>query len=194
MQKQLLNASSEWLRLETNLSSPTELLLLLDDIEAGKNLPQYYLYTDGSSSHITREGGWAYIILSEDGFETQDFGYVTDTTNNGMELRAAIEGLKYMNKYNESYIHLYSDSAYVINTLANSWWKEWLSRGWRSMSGEPTPNTTLWTELISLYETHVVNLVKIRGHSGDKMNDYCDKLAKAARKNQGEVTIEEFEL
>jgi len=150
-----------------------------------QDLPLYHLYTDGSSSHVTNEGGWAYIILGEEGFISQDYGYEIGATNNSMELKAAIEGIKSLvNKKCE--IELYSDSAYMINTLKNSWWKDWEKNNWVKRNGIATPNAILWKELISLLDVNPVTFIKVKAHSGDKLNDYCDKLAKEARKSQGE--------
>lgn len=147
--------------------------------------PLYYLYTDGSSSHITNEGGWAYIILSDEGFITQDYGYEVGATNNSMELKAAVEGIKSLSD-KKCKIELYSDSAYMINSLKNQWWKDWEKNGWTKRNGEVTPNSALWKELILLLEKNEVQFIKVKAHSGDKLNDYCDKLAKEARKSLGE--------
>ena len=151
----------------------------------GENLPLFYLYTDGSSSHITNEGGWSYILLGEEGFVTQNYGYETDATNNSMELKAAIEGIKYLSEI-ECEIEVYSDSAYMINSIKNDWWKEWEKNNWTKKNGKATPNSLLWRELVSLLDTNKITFIKVKAHSGDKLNDYCDKLAKEARKSQGE--------
>lgn len=148
------------------------------------SLPLFYLYTDGSSSHITNEGGWSYIILSDEGFVTQNYGYEALATNNSMELKAAIEGIKYLSNQ-DCRIQLYSDSAYMINSLRNEWWKDWDKNGWLKKNGQPTPNSLLWKELIELLKINQVDFIKVKAHSGDKLNDYCDKLAKEARKSQG---------
>jgi ribonuclease HI len=153
------------------------------------DLPLFHLYTDGSSSHITNEGGWAYIIYSDDGFVTQDYGYEKTATNNSMELKAAIEGIWHLASQ-KCHINLYSDSAYMINTLRNEWWKDWEKNGWVKRDGVPTPNSGYWRELIYLLKFNPISLIKVKAHSGDKLNDYCDKLAKEARKTQGLGVIE----
>ena len=149
------------------------------------DLPLFYLYTDGSSSHVTHEGGWAYIIFSEDGFVTQNYGYEILATNNSMELKAAIEGIKFLSNQ-KCQIELYSDAAYLINSIKNDWWKEWAKNGWKKHNGQVTPNSGFWQELVSLLEINSVEFIKVKAHSGDKLNDYCDKLAKEARKNKGD--------
>jgi ribonuclease HI len=147
------------------------------------------LYTDGSSSHITHEGGWSYIIFDDKGFFAQGYGYEQTATNNSMELKAAIEGISFLSSNKQCEINLYSDSAYMINTLRHEWWKDWQKNGWVKRDGTPTPNNGFWQELISLLEINPVSLIKVKAHSGDKLNDYCDKLAKEARKSQGQSLI-----
>lgn len=147
--------------------------------------PLFYLYTDGSSSHITGEGGWAYIILSDEGFITQDYGYEKGATNNSMELKAAIEGIKHLSD-KKCKVEIYSDSAYMINSIKNGWWKDWEKNDWVKRNGEKTPNSTLWKELVTLLDSMEVDFIKVKAHSGDKLNDYCDKLAKEARKCEGQ--------
>lgn len=102
-----------------------------------------------------------------------------------MELKAAVEGIKHLSN-KKCKIELYSDSAYMINSLKNEWWKDWEKNGWMKRNGEVTPNSSLWKELILLLEINKVEFIKVKAHSGDKLNDYCDKLAKEARKSLGE--------
>jgi len=153
-----------------------------------QDLPLYHLYTDGSSSHITHEGGWAYVIYSEEGFLTQDYGYEPIATNNSMELKAAIEGIWHLAPQ-KCQINLYSDSAYMINTLRHGWWKDWEKNGWVKKNGIPTPNSAYWRELTYLLKFNPVECIKVKAHSGDKFNEYCDKLAKEARVTKGKGQI-----
>jgi ribonuclease HI len=154
-----------------------------------QDLPLYHLYTDGSSSHITHEGGWSYVIYSEEGFITQDYGYEPVATNNSMELKAAIEGIRFLSN-RKCKINLYSDSAYMINTLRHQWWIDWEKNGWVKKNGVPTPNSIYWKQLISLLKNNPVECIKVKAHSGDKLNDYCDKLAKEARVTKGNSNIQ----
>lgn len=141
----------------------------------------YHLYADGSASHITQDGGWAYILSSENGIVAQDSGYTCPATNNAMELQAVIEGLKYLKA--PSVVKVYSDSAYVVNAMSKQWWVEWKNNNWVKKTGGVTPNAQLWEELIKLSEFHTeVEFIKVRGHDGDELNERCDKLAKQARK------------
>lgn len=143
-------------------------------------LPDVSIYTDGSASHTSRYGGWSFIAIFDDGFEVIRYGSEVDTTNNAMELRAAIEGMSYFRSPKK--IKLVSDSAYLINTLEQKWWKDWEKRGFIGRNGKPTPNKELWIQLIELSKYHTIIPTKIKGHSGDINNERCDKLAKRARK------------
>ena len=158
------------------------------------DLPLYHLYTDGSSSHITNEGGWSFIIIDSKGFSAQGYGYEPKATNISMELKAAVQGLWHLSS-KKCHINLYSDSAYMINTLRNEWWRDWEKNKWVKRDGVPTPNNAYWKELIYLLNFNPLSFIKVKAHSGDKFNDYCDKLAKEARKTRGlgkiEIDLEE---
>lgn len=143
-------------------------------------LPEVTIYTDGSASHTSRWGGWAFVIIFPDGFEVERYGNTKETTNNAMELMAAVQGIKSFKSPKR--IRLISDSAYLVNTLAMQWWRDWEKRGFVNRAGSPTPNKELWQDLIELSRYHIITPVKIKGHSGDTFNDRCDKLAKMARK------------
>jgi len=142
--------------------------------------PTYHLYTDGSASHITKDGGWAFIIQSDEGLVAQDAGHVPNTTNNAMEIYAAVQGLKFFNTVSD--VKVYSDSAYVVNTMNNKWWVDWEKNNWIKHTGATTPNKDYWQELLSLIKKHDVEFIKVQGHSGDTLNERCDRLAKEARK------------
>jgi ribonuclease HI len=98
-----------------------------------------------------------------------------------MELRAAVEGLSLFGE--SHYIHLISDSAYMINSLKFGWWKEWKRLAWTNpKTHQRTPNADLWIKLIELCDFHEVEPIKVKGHDGNRLNERCDKLAKLARK------------
>jgi ribonuclease HI len=151
----------------------------------------YDLYADGSASHITRTGGWAFIIQSDEGLIAQDAGWIPETTNNQMEIIAIIEGLKSFGK-RFSHVFVYSDSAYVVNTMNNKWWEEWQKNNWKKHDGKPTPNKEQWQELIALVGKHDVEFVKVKAHDGDTLNERCDKLAKEARKFGHPLWVRDF--
>ena len=100
------------------------------------------------------------------------------TTNNRMELLAAIEGLRGTQK--PSQVELYSDSQYVLNGLKD-WIKGWKAKGWKTSSKQPVKNQDLWQELDALAQQHTVTFHWIRGHNEHPENERADKLAVAAR-------------
>jgi ribonuclease HI len=97
------------------------------------------------------------------------------TTNNRMELRAVIEGLKAL-KY-PCEVTVTTDSKYVCDGFAKNWAKGWKARGWKKADGKPALNSDLWEELLTLTETHKVKFVWVKGHNNHPENERCDKLA-----------------
>ena len=138
------------------------------------------IYTDGACSGNPGPGGYAAIIMCGESSK-EIFGAERDTTNNRMELRAAIEGLKVLTKPCE--VTLYSDSAYLVNAYLNNWVEKWKRTGWKKSGNEAVKNVDLWEEIERLKEIHVVNFVKVKGHADNKYNNRCDELAVAAIKN-----------
>lgn len=138
------------------------------------------IYTDGACSGNPGPGGYAAVIIYGDK-EKEIFGREADTTNNRMELRAAIEGLKMLTKPCE--VKLYSDSAYLVNAYNNNWVKNWKKNGWKNASKEPVKNVDLWEELENLMGIHKVEYIKVKGHADNKYNNRCDELAVAAIQN-----------
>lgn len=119
-------------------------------------------------------------MLSDQGYECEDAGHIRPATNNSMELLAIIKGLEALER--DSHVYVYSDSAYVVNAMNNGWWKDWKDNNWKKRNGAPTPNAKLWKRLVHLCRRHDIEFIKVKGHSGDTLNDRCDKLAKEARK------------
>jgi len=148
----------------------------------------YHLYADGSASHITQAGGWAFIINTDEGLLAQDAGYIDGTTNNAMEIYAVIQGLKFLlnakpkSLIKNSHTIVYSDSAYLVNTMKNNWWQEWEKNGWKKHNGKPTPNQDYWEQITKFAKEHTIEFTKVKAHDGDTLNERCDKLAKEARK------------
>jgi ribonuclease HI len=135
------------------------------------------VYTDGACSGNPGPGGWAAIVI-DDGHERELAGGETSTTNQRMELRAAIEGLSAIDGRRE--VALYSDSAYVVNCFRDRWYVRWRQNGWRNAQKKPVENRDLWEALIELAERHHVSWHKVAGHSGDPLNERVDRLARAA--------------
>lgn len=141
--------------------------------------PRVELYTDGACSGNPGPGGWAFILKHPaSGKEREGSGAEHDTTNNRMELLAAIRGLEALTK--PSRVDLYSDSQYVLNGL-KEWIKSWKARGWRTADKKPVKNQELWEELDELASRHEIRFHWVRGHSEHVENERCDRLAVAAR-------------
>ena len=137
------------------------------------------IYTDGACSGNPGPGGWA-AILAYGGAEKELSGFCADTTNNRMELLAAIEG---MNALKENCrVELYSDSAYLIDCFTKKWINGWMRNGWKKSDGKPVLNVDLWERLFELSKRHDIIWIKVRGHSDNVKNERCDELARAAIK------------
>jgi ribonuclease HI len=95
-----------------------------------------------------------------------------------MELTAAIEGLAAVP--GQRRVHLYSDSAYIVNCFRERWWERWEKNGWKNTQKQPVANRDLWEQLLALTRRHDVVWHKVRGHSGDPLNDRVDQLARDA--------------
>ena len=139
------------------------------------------LYTDGACSGNPGPGGWAAILLFG-GHEKELSGGEPRTTNNRMELTAAIRGLEALKE--PCVVELYSDSKYVIDALEKGWARSWEARGWVKGDKKPALNPDLWERLLELCRRHIVKLHWVKGHAGDRYNDRCDELAVQAAKEQ----------
>ena len=139
--------------------------------------PEVVLYTDGACSGNPGPGGWAAIII-DDAEERTLSGAELNTTNQRMELMAAIEGLRAISGRRR--VRLHSDSAYVINCFRDRWWERWERNGWLGTGKKAVTNRDLWEQLLAESRRHDVVWVKVAGHSGDLLNDRVDALARAA--------------
>jgi ribonuclease HI len=99
------------------------------------------------------------------------------TTNNRMELTAAIRGLKMLNQRCE--VRLYSDSAYMVDALTKGWLERWQLNSWRTAAKDDVKNKELWEEITALCTRHEIVWVKVKGHSDNEYNNRCDELARA---------------
>ncbi|NLY51550.1 MAG: ribonuclease HI, partial [Firmicutes bacterium] len=105
-------------------------------------------------------------------------GYEHATTNQRMEVTAAIRGLEALKR--PCSVKLHSDSAYLINAFRQNWLAKWQRNGWLNSRKEPVENQDLWKRLLELTKIHRVHWVKVQGHSDDELNNRCDYLAKQA--------------
>ena len=135
------------------------------------------VYTDGACSGNPGPGGWA-AIITEGGVERAVSGAEPHTTNQRMELRGAIEGLIAIPGRRR--VQLYTDSAYVMNCFRDRWYEKWEKNGWLGAGKKPVTNRDLWERLIAETRRHQVVWNKVRGHSGDVMNERVDELARGA--------------
>ena len=142
-----------------------------------ENLKTVEIFTDGACSGNPGPGGYG-TILRFAGHEKEFSEGFANTTNNRMELLAAITGLK--NLKEKCNVTLYSDSQYVVNGIEKGWAAKWRANGWRKSDKSPALNTDLWEELLNLIALHKVNLVWVKGHAGHAENERCDALAVAA--------------
>ncbi|MEJ2871230.1 ribonuclease H [Actinomycetospora sp. OC33-EN08] len=128
------------------------------------------VWTDGACSGNPGPGGWAWA--TRDG--RQDSGGEPATTNQRMEIRAALEAVRAL----DGPLVVVSDSTYVVNCFRDGWWKGWIARGWVTSAKKPVVSRDLWEPLITLVNDRGnVSFRWTKGHSGDEMNDLVDRLA-----------------
>lgn len=139
------------------------------------------IYTDGACKGNPGCGGWG-AWLSTDDFELELCGGELETTNNRMELTAAVEALSALTR--RCSVVLYTDSAYVRNGIT-SWIKGWKQKGWKTADGKPVKNKDLWTALDQLASVHTVEWRWVKGHSGDPGNEKADALANKGAEEVG---------
>jgi ribonuclease HI len=135
------------------------------------------IYTDGGCRGNPDIGGWG-VWLRYGEYEKKLSGAEKDTTNNRMELTAAIKALEAI-KSSDIAIDLFTDSKYVMTGI-NKWIKNWKAKGWKTANKKPVKNIDLWQRLDALNNQHNVVWHWVKGHSGDKGNDMVDSLANLA--------------
>ena len=135
------------------------------------------VYTDGACSGNPGPGGWAALIL-EDAGERVVRGAAAHTTNQRMELTAAIEALAALEGRRRVLLH--TDSSYVMNCFRDRWWARWEANGWLGAGKQSVANRDLWERLIAETRRHEVVWHKVKGHSGHPLNDRVDALAREA--------------
>jgi ribonuclease HI len=134
------------------------------------------IYTDGACRGNPGPGGWAALLVA--GTERKEVtGAEAATTNNRMELRAAIGGLTALKR--RCAVKLYTDSKYVLQGVTE-WMPNWKARGWRTAAREPVKNQDLWQELDLAVAAQDIEWIWVKGHSGHEGNEYVDQLANIA--------------
>ncbi len=137
------------------------------------------IYTDGACSGNPGKGGYGTILMAEDENgvvhkKELSQGY-NNTTNNRMELLAAIVGLEALKKPCD--VELTSDSKYLTDAFNQNWIDGWIKRGWKSANKQPVKNQDLWKRLLKAKENHNVKFIWVKGHNGHEFNERCDQLA-----------------
>ncbi len=135
------------------------------------------IYTDGACIGNPGPGGYGVVLLFGENRKELSGGFLR-TTNNRMEVLAAIEGLKLLNE--KCSVTLYSDSRYLVEAMEKGWASRWKKKGWRRNKKEKALNPDLWDALLGLCEYHAVRFEWVKGHSGNPENERCDQLATAA--------------
>ncbi len=134
------------------------------------------IYTDGACSGNPGPGGWG-AILCYGAHEKELSGGEAQTTNNRMELTAAIRALEALTE--PCAVELYTDSRYLVDAIEKGWVYGWQARGWRKPDKKPALNPDLWMALLALLERHEVRLHWVQGHAENAYNNRCDALAVA---------------
>ncbi|SMO93093.1 ribonuclease HI [Melghirimyces algeriensis] len=135
------------------------------------------IYTDGACSGNPGPGGWGAVLIYGD-HHKEITGGERKTTNNRMELTAAIEALKRLKE--PCRVKLHTDSAYMVNCFKQKWYENWEKRGWVNSRKAPVENKDLWQLLLKEVRRHDVEFVKVKGHSDVELNNRCDELARGA--------------
>lgn len=142
---------------------------------------QVYIYTDGSCDTTTGDGGWAYLLVYGKN-KKEASSFEPDTTNNRMELTAAVKALEALKEPCE--VTLTTDSQYLRKAFTEGWLEKWQRNGWKTANKDAVKNQDLWLELLELSKTHTLVWKWTEGHAGHPENERVDKLALQARKKR----------
>ncbi len=155
------------------------------------------IYTDGSArGNPDGPGGYGAVVQYTDKNGTlhereYSQGYIK-TTNNRMELMAAIAGLEALIK--PCNVKLYSDSQYLVKAFNDGWIFSWIKKGWKRSGNEPVKNKDLWERLLAAKKPHNVEFIWVKGHAGHPGNERCDILATTAADGENKITDEGLEI
>ena len=135
------------------------------------------IYTDGACSGNPGPGGYGVILKSNGNTKELSQGF-KNTTNNRMELRAVIEGLKALKE--KCNVLVYSDSKYIVDAVEKGWARRWEANNWYRNKKEKALNIDLWLDLLDILDKHQVRFRWVKGHAGHPENELCDQMAVAA--------------
>ncbi len=134
------------------------------------------IYTDGSCKNNPGPGGWGAVLMCG-GKKRELSGGEPHTTNNRMELTAAIKALEALKQPCD--VTLTTDSKYLCDGMGKGWAKSWKKRGWRKSDNSPALNPDLWERVLELCEIHSVKFEWVKGHAGHEYNERCDEMAQS---------------
>ena len=143
-------------------------------------MKEVVLYTDGACSGNPGPGGWGAVLIYKE-YKRELSGGEPMTTNNRMEIMAAICGLEALKE--PCKVDLYTDSAYLCNAFEKHWLDHWQRNGWRTSSKKDVENQDLWKRILTLTGRHQVVFHKVKGHADNALNNRCDELARTAIRN-----------
>ncbi len=149
------------------------------------------LYTDGACRGNPGKGGYGVILKYGQVEKELSAGYAC-TTNNRMELLAAIVGLEALKM--PCRVDLYSDSKYLADSITKGWVYGWKKKGWKKADNKPALNVDLWERLLPLLEIHQVEIKWIKGHAGHPKNERCDFLATSAAEGENLLTDQNYTM
>lgn len=139
------------------------------------------VWTDGSCDTASGHGGWAFLLRYGE-HSMSASGYEANTTNNRMELTAAVRALEELNE--PCRVRLVTDSQYLKKAFTDGWLANWQRNGWRTASRQPVKNRDLWERLLELEKRHQIEWAWTRGHAGHHENELVDSMALTARKSR----------
>jgi len=137
-------------------------------------MTEVVIYTDGACSGNPGPGGWG-VVMRWQGKEKELYGFDPETTNNRMELMAAIQALEALQR--PTTVSLHTDSKYLLDGITK-WIPNWQRNGWKTAARKPVKNEDLWRRLIEAMRPHDVDWVWVKGHAGDPGNERADALAR----------------
>lgn len=144
------------------------------------------IYTDGACKGNPGPGGYAAILVYKQTEKKLSQGFF-NTTNNRMELMAAIVGLGALNE--KCSVSLYSDSKYLVDAVNKGWVTSWKQKNWKKSDGKKALNIDLWEKILQLNSVHDVEYIWVKGHDGHLYNEMCDKMAVESAENPTEKDI-----
>ncbi len=148
----------------------------LDAESGGIPIKTITIYTDGACSGNPGPGGWGAVLLYKTA-RRELSGGERETTNNRMELTAAIRALGVLRE--ACHVELYSDSRYLVDSMSKGWAQSWKARGWKRADKSPALNPDLFEQLLALCAQHEVVFHWVKGHADNPENECCDALARA---------------